>query len=159
MDRMSLVAAMVVAGLAAWAGPAAGDSLTPPALNCTALNCSALVLSGRINSHPENPLIASTWVGKIEAVSGTCLRLQVVTQEADLAMTVVAPDGLVFTNDSGGAGGCPTCPRVVVAAPKFGVHTVVIGRSGGTATEASFDLRVGRYSSGNPNCAQPTPGG
>ena len=134
--------------------------LAPGQQTCTTLNCGSLNLPGRINGHPTSPAIANPWVGQIGALAGGCMRFHVITQAHDLAMSVVAPNGQVFTNDSGGVAACPACPRVVVANSQNGYYTVVISQRSGVAVEANFLLRAGFYSSGNaPNCSSPTPAG
>jgi len=161
-SRASLLAGGLVA-LAASSpglGPAGADPLLPAPQTCTTLNCGSLLLPGRTNPHETTFPAASSvgWVAQVAGIAGNCLRLHVVTQTTDLAMSVVAPDGVVFTNDTGGVASCPACPRVVVAASRTGVYTMVLNNRTGTAVPASFQLRAGLYSSGNPNCAAPTTG-
>ncbi len=160
---------MLAGGLVALAasslglGPAVADPLLLLIQSCTTLNCGSLLLSGRTNPHETTiPAAWSVgWVAQVAAnftFSASCLRLHVVTQTADLAMSVVAPNGVVFTNDAGGVAACPACPRVVVASLRPGVYTVVLNNRTGAAIEAAFSLRAGRYNFGNPNCANPTAG-
>ena len=139
-------------------GPVLADPIVPLPQTCATLNCNSLLLPGRTNPHPEVPALSSGWVVQVVGVSGSCLRLHVVAQQADFAMSVVAPDGVVFTNDTGGVAPCPACPRVVVAASRTGAYTVVLNNRTGAATEAAFQLRAGLYNTGNPNCAAPTTG-
>lgn len=125
-------------------GPVLADPLLPTRQTCATLNCGSLLLPGRINPHETTaPPLSVGWVAQVAGISGNCLRLHVVTQTADLAMSVVAPDGVVFTNDIGGVASCPACLRVVVAASRIGVYTVVLNNRTGAATEASFQLRAG----------------
>jgi hypothetical protein len=78
----------------------------------------------------------------------------VIWETRDLTMTVVAPNGTVFTNDNGGVPACTACPRVVVGSAANGFYTVVIANKGAVTAEANFGLKVGLYNTGNRlNCA------
>lgn len=156
-------AIFVCANGAGFSRPSIADPLALPRQTCTTLNCGSLLLRGRINAHPSPPAfpaaIANSWVGQFAGVAASCLRFQVVAESRDLAMTVVAPNGTVFTNDSGGAAACRACPRVVVATAAKGFYTVAISNRNGAGLETSFTLRVGLFNAGNaPNCTGPTPG-
>jgi hypothetical protein len=156
--RSGLIA-LACSSIIGWNSPAFADPLVPTLQSCTTLNCGSLALPGRINAHPPNPKLANSWVGQFPGHAASCLRFQVVTENRDLAMTVVAPNGTVFTNDNGGVAACTACPRVVVAATTNGFYTLVVSNKGGVGLESSFQLRVGLYNSGNaPNCNAPTIG-
>jgi hypothetical protein len=118
---------------------------------CTALNCGSQpvrgVISGFVLANEGNP-----WNGQFILASGSCARFDVATQSADLEMTVVSPDGRMFTNDDFGN----LTPRVVIASPSSGVHTVVLNHFLGDSVNADFFMQVSQYNSGNPNCASPT---
>ena len=154
--RLGALAATLALGLAA---PAAADSLILTRQTCTTLNCGALALPARINAHPASPAIANSWVGQFSGSAASCLRFQVVSESTNLAMTVVGPQGTVYTNDNGGASACTQCPIVVVATALNGFYNVVVATRAGAGVEAAFTLRAGLYKSGNaPNCASPTVG-
>lgn len=141
------------------AAPAAADSLILAPQTCTTLNCGALTLPGRINGHPASPAIANTWNAQFAGQASSCLRFQLTSETTNLAMTVVGPQGTVYTNDNGGAVACTQCPIVVVGAAVSGFYNVVIATRAGTGVEAAFTLRAGLYNSGNaPNCTGATPG-
>jgi hypothetical protein len=148
--------------LAALAGAAVADPLALSRQTCTTLNCGALTLPGVINGHPTIPATATQWVGQFSGQASSCLRFQVTSTSPtrDLAMSVVAPDGTVFTNNNGGVAGCANCPKVVVGAAKNGFYTVVVAHAGALpAAETNFTLRAGLYNSRNaPNCNGPTTG-
>lgn len=149
-------AALVLAG-ALSVGESAADPLVPARQTCTTLNCGTLALPARINAHPASPALANTWVGQFAGQTASCFRFHVTTETRNLAMTVVAPNGVVFTNDDGGVPACRGCPRVVIATVLNGYYTVTISNRDGAAAETFFGLRVGLYNSGNsPNCASPT---
>lgn len=71
-------------------------------------------------------------------------------------MTVIGPDGTLYSNDNGAVAPCANCPKVVISALKNGVYTVVLGHRTGLPVEAAFDLRAGRYAASSINCAAPT---
>ena len=136
-------------------GVASADPLVPTLQTCTTINCGALVLPGRINAHPVAG-IASPWVNKIAAAGAGCLRLHVVSESADLAMTVVGPDGRLYTNDNGAVAPCAACPKIVIQSPVNGVYTIVLNQRTGAPVEASFRLHAGRYAAASSNCLSPT---
>jgi hypothetical protein len=149
--------AMAIAG----SGPAAVaqslDTVGTTAQKCTTLNCKSLEQTGQLNGYGGN---TNPWVTLLaKSPGGTdCLRVDVTQQSTDLAMSVVGPDGTVYTDDDSGS--CSLCPRVVVPKTAIGgTYTVVIGRYNGEAVEATFTLNSGKYKpASNPNCANPTPG-
>jgi hypothetical protein len=161
-SRFSRRAILAAGALAAATSVASADALLLGKHTCTTLNCGALSLPGIINGHPTTPPSAAQWVGQFSSQSASCLRFQVVSasQSRDLAMSVVAPDGTVFTDNNGGVTPCTTCPKVVVATAKNGYYTVIIAHAAGLpATETTFSLRAGLYNTGNlPNCGSPTAG-
>jgi hypothetical protein len=143
--------------LAVPAAPAFSHQLAPPQQTCTTLNCNVLELPGVINSHPPIPPIANQWVNQIAGLADSCMRFQVTAENRDLAMSVVARDGKIFTNDRGGDAACRQCPIVVIKSARNGFYTVVIAAANGEATEATFTLKAGLYNEGNsPNCDDPT---
>lgn len=157
LHHLALLATMC-ASVAGSVIPASADALVPAPQTCTTVNCNALTLPGRINGHPATPAPANSWVGQFAGKPSNCLRFQVTSETRDLAMTVVAPGGAVFTNDNGGVAACTACPRVVIAATTSGFFTATVANKDGAGVDASFTLRVGLYNAGNsPNCASPTP--
>jgi len=153
---ISISTIAVLLGAAALAAPASAAQLVPQRQTCTTLNCNALELPGQINSHLGN--LANPWVAQFAGQANSCLRFHVTAQSRDLAMSVVAPDGTVFTNNAGGAP-CPACPRVVITAVSTGFYTVVINTTTGAPAEGTFTLRAGAYNNNNAtNCANPTVG-
>jgi hypothetical protein len=153
---------LAVGALAAMMCAASADPLILAKQTCTTLNCGTLSLPGILNGHPTVPPSATQWVGQFSGQAASCLRFQVVSasQSHDLAMSVVAPDGIVFTNNNGGVAPCTTCPKVVIAAAKNGYYTVIVAHAAsGAGTETTFSLRAGLYNTANaPNCTGPTAG-
>jgi hypothetical protein len=143
------------------------DGVVIPSQTCTTINCNALVLNGRVNGFARpnssagataNPWVASFNPGPITGLG--CLRFAVTAEQDDLAMAVVGPTHVIYTNDDSGCkNGSSLCPRVVVRSLSAGFYTVVLNHVGGASIESNFTLNVGRYSKNtNPNCAGATAG-
>jgi hypothetical protein len=83
--------------------------------------------------------------------------VEIVSQQADLEIAVVAPDGTIFRNDDTGLGPCPTCPLVKIGnTPNQGWYTVHVAQFAGGADFSNFTLFHGQYELNNANCATPT---
>jgi len=137
----------------------AQDGVVLPLQTCTTANCSPVNIPARLNG---NGTSSETWVMTFlatTAAADTCLRFAVINASVNLEMSVVTPDGRVFTNDNVGSGTCTHCPRVVISSiGDKGYFTVVINHRLGQSMEGGFALRAGQYKSlSNPNCASPTP--
>jgi hypothetical protein len=154
---LTLMLAICMAGSGSAAFAQSLDTVGSTAQKCTTLNCKSLQQTGQLNGYGGN---TNPWVELLaKSPGGTdCLRVDVTQQSTDLAMSVVGPDGTVYTDDDGGS--CSLCPRVVVPKTAIGgIYTVVIGRFDGSAIESSFTVNSGKYKpASNPNCANPTPG-
>ena len=119
---------------------------------CSTTNCSSLRLPGTVFS--SGGVAANAWVANVFAQPRECMRLEVVSQDADLEMVVVAPNGSVFRDDDGGIG---TRPLVRIAStPNNGWYTVHLASFSGAAVNANFTLLYGRYTGGNSNCSGAT---
>lgn len=157
----ALVCAMTILGVVSANPVAATDGVNIGFKTCTKVNCQAVAVAGQVNGLESG--VSNPWVGTFLGKRGTppdgrCIRFDVHSATADLEMTVVAPDGQLFTNDDKGGSTCPSCPRVVVATVNDdGFYTVVINHWAGTSIEAGFNLRVRSYPAGNINCNGPTP--
>jgi hypothetical protein len=161
--RVPLIAA-AAASVALWVqSPAIAQSLDPivPSVEkCKQIGCNdSALITGRINGFGT---LSNPWVGLFAAGDPAehrpeCLRVEVEQSNADLAITVIAPDGAVFTDDDSGS--CSRCPLVVIdGIVQNAAFTVVVNSFSGSPIEENFVLRVGRYRpAGNPNCANPTP--
>lgn len=123
----------------------------PSTSTCNGRNCSAVELGGTV---PGFLASAMPWVIQVYATERECLRLEVTSQEADLEMRVVAPDGSkTWLNDDSTLAPCPLCPLVTVNPTRQnGWYTVHIGEFGGTSVQANFTFAYGRYNRNNPNC-------
>lgn len=157
MKRLTMVGVYltVVLGLSIVGGPVWATNMMEPLNTCTITNCSSRPVDGSVTQFGPT---AQPWVGEFFAGAGECLRLDVLSQGADLEMVVVAPNGTVFRNDDKGVG-CVLCSLVKVGStPNNGWYTVRLSHFAGTAVGANFSMQYGRYNSGNPNCASPTPG-
>lgn len=146
------------AGMALTAPPSAlaEDPINIRINTCTTLNCGSDIITGRFNAQgtQSNPWVGLFW---LEAGSSYCARLQIDKQSLNTEMSVVSPNGSVYTSDNGG-GTCSFCPRVVISPVSLrGAYTVVINQYLGSAVEGGFRLRASQYALGNPNCSSPTP--
>lgn len=153
MRRLKLPILSATAAMMLGSGPisASTEIFDDTTSNCAGANCSSLRLPGTVLGFGPS---ASAWVANVFASPGNCVRLEVISQGADLETTVVAPNGTVFRDDDSGVG---TQPLVRIAsAPNNGWYTVHISHFAGTAVDTNFTLLYGRYSAGNPNCAPAT---
>jgi hypothetical protein len=154
INRMQLCTAFAVAAFSGMTIPATASEIFDPSVStCTGADCSSVQIGGTVtnpsnNNHP--------WVINTFAAAGECVRLRVLSQAADLEMTVVSPDGSVFRNDDGGLAPCALCSLVKFVAPSRGWYTVQVSHFGGTPTYSDLQLAYGRYNGANPNCASPT---
>jgi hypothetical protein len=113
-----------------------------------------VVLGGAVLSYSGGG--PNRWNQEVYATVGECVRLDVVTESVDMNMTVTAPDGRVYFNEDKGPSN--KRPRVEIAsAPNTGWYNVSVGPSSGASGDARFAMSYGRYSAGNPNCANATP--
>lgn len=154
--RTVLFAAGAIMALAAPSSARADDPINIRINTCTTLNCGSEIIVGRFNAQgtASNPWVGLLW---LEAGSSYCARLQIDKQSLNTEMSVVGPDGRVYTSDNGG-GTCSFCPRVVISPVGLrGAYTVVINQYSGAAVEGGFRLRASQYNLGNPNCSSPTP--
>jgi hypothetical protein len=124
---------------------------------CTGNNCSSLRIPGTVFAFGGS---AGQFVLSVFAARGECVRFDLTSPPhpaPDMELVIIAPDGSVFRNDDRN-GALDRRPLVKIAsAPQNGWYTVRIGQFAGAATETNVVLLYGRYSSGNPNCAGPTP--
>ena len=140
-------AALAVCVFGASEAIAGGEIFAPPN--------QAVTLGGTITSLGTS--VAGKWVAEVFAGAGECLRVQVLTQFADLEAVVVAPDGTVFRNDDTN-GAANRRPLVKIqGTPDSGWYTVSIGVYNGDAKSGNFTVSYGRYYLPNANCNNPTP--
>jgi hypothetical protein len=150
-----ILSAIAVLVLGPGSGSAGTEIFDDTPSTCTnEPNCDSLRIPGSvfsINGH------AKPWVVNIFADDGQCLRLDVISQDTDLRIVAVAPNGQVFQNDDRDP---PTDLRPLVTidpAPRMGYYTVHIAHFDGEAVEADFVLLHGLYNSGNAaNCVPAT---
>jgi hypothetical protein len=147
---LGLPAVLMLGARPVSAGPLVFDNSVS---GCTGNNCSSLTLPGSVLAFGPS---AASFVIEAFATSGQCMRLDVTSQDVDLEIVAVAPNGQVFRNDDqGGAGGLRPLVKID-ATPNNGWYTVQVQQFAGSAVGANFVLRYGRYNTGNPNCATPT---
>ena len=127
----------------------ATEIFDPSFASCTGINCSSIVIGGVVNAFANSP---KPWTAEIRATSGRCLRLDVTTQQADLEIVAVAPNGNVYRNDDTNG----LMPVVKINNTATGFYTVQIAQYAGSVTEGTFQLAFGVYNLNNPNCAPAT---
>jgi hypothetical protein len=133
--------------------PQATQIFDPFPSSCTSTNCSQIVIGGTVNAFNQT---AGPWTAEIFAPTNGCLRLQGLTQNADLEITAVSPGGVVFRNDDSGLLPCPLCPLVKINGTQNGWYTVSVSHFAGSPVQENFTLSFGQYNVNNPNCSLPT---
>ena len=94
---------------------------------------------------------------QVFGAAGECLRLDVASQDIDLEVLVLSPDGTLWWNDDR-IPGVDRKPLVKISnTPRRGWYTVHISHYDGLPRYSNFVLNYGRYSAANLNCASPTP--
>ncbi len=139
-------------GVSAWAAFAAsnaawaGAQLESTRSTCAPINCAGMTLRG---IHQVN----EPFMVQVFARAGECLRLDVSTQTADLAMVIIAPS-VNFGQVSDDRDVGDTRPLLALdVLPWTGWYTVLVSPFDVDQTTARFTLEYGRYPGGNANCA------
>jgi hypothetical protein len=134
----------LAASNAAWAGGQVESTRS----TCSPINCAGMTMRG---IHQVN----EPFVIQVFARAGECLRLDVSTQTADMALLVVAPS-VNFGQISDDRDVGDTRPLLALdALPWTGWYTVAVSPFDVDQATARFTLEYGRYPGGNPNCAPP----
>jgi hypothetical protein len=127
----------------------AGSIVEAFAATCTGINCAGLTIRG-IHQRTEPFLL------QVFASEGECLRLDVDGQSDDTAMLLATPSvnfGVV-SDDRDGVGGDLRPLIMVDPVPWTGWYTVAVSYFDFDNRRVKFNLKYGRYPSGNPNCTQ-----
>lgn len=119
-----------------------------------AINGSSLRIPGTVLSFGPS---AGNFDINVFAGAGECVRLDVISQNTDLEMVVVAPNGTVFRNDDRAGGDLRPLIKMNPTSNN-GWYTVHLARFDGAAVSTNFVLLYGRYNRDNANCAAPTTG-
>jgi hypothetical protein len=135
----------------------AGDDILDETVgSCTGNNCSSLRLPGATLALGNS--FTNTWTINALARLGECVRFDLIqppSPSPDMEIIVVAPNGQVFRNDDRSL--TDRRPLVKIGmAPIDGWYRVVVTQFAGTPTETTTAMLYGRYTAGNPNCANPT---
>ena len=138
--------------LLAYGLASATNLFDPTVSSTTVLDGSSIELDGTLHDTNGNP---APWVAELYAGVGECVRLFVTTTAFDAKLTVIAPNGTVYRDDDGGGSLRPLVK--IASAPVQGWYTVQVAHWAGQPQNANFTLLYGRYTAGNPNCANPTP--
>jgi hypothetical protein len=127
----------------------------PTVGTCTGANCDSIELGGRLSGTNGQ---AGPWTIEVLAGLNECIRLQVLTSnDADVEMVAISPNGQFYRNDDGLAGSCTKCPLLKFQAPSRGNYSVSISHRAGVAKDVKFRFAYGRYPAGNANCNNPNP--
>jgi len=121
---------------------------------CTGINCSSLRIPGTVLNFAPS---AGNWDINVFAGANECVRLDVISQDTDLEMVVVAPNGTLFRNDDRTSTDLRPLIKMTPTSNN-GWYTVHLARFNGSAVNGNFVLLYGRYNRNNPNCAAPTAG-
>lgn len=142
-----VLGAMVIVPAMAWAGSQVFDSQN----TCTAANCSSMTINGTYQFDAFNN--ANPFTLQVFSSGGECLRINMSSQGTDLESVLVSPSGLTWRDDDGGAG---VLPLIRANTDVRGWYNLSISRFNGGGPQADFTVNIGRYNSGNPNCAGAT---
>ena len=127
----------------------AGSIVEAFASSCTGINCAGLTIRG-VHQRTEPFLL------QVFASEGECLRLDVDGQSDDTAMLLITPSvNFAALSDDRDFDGEDFRPLIAVdPVPWTGWYTVVVSYFDLDNRRVKFNLKYGRYPSGNPNCAQ-----
>ncbi len=152
--RTASVATLVLGGLLASTGPAvAGFELYTDQSTTTVIDGFSKLYRGAYERNANNTQ-AIPFTIQVFSSGNECLRLSVVSQASDLETVLIGPEGTTWRDDDGGGS---FLPLIQANTPIQGWYTVHISSFNGSGAASLFTLRYGRYNSGNPNCATPTP--
>lgn len=136
--------------LPAWAG----TQLFDPQNTSTGINSNSQLFQG-ISQRNSTNTQGIPFTAQVYSPGGECVRLEVTDQGAqDLEIVLVSPTGLVWRDDDGAGN---NRPLVKANTDADGWYTVHVSQFAGDCCATIFQLRYGRYNSGNPNCGSPTP--
>ena len=149
---VAVAPALTLAAGAAWAGPQVIDLFvdTTDVIN---LNTQKIrgqyVVAQSGNSQP--------FFIQVFADVGECMRVDVETQQGDLELVVVSPNGTVWRNDDRD-GALDRRPLVKIPfTTAKGFYTVQVSAFDGGLETLEFRLKYGRFNVGSENCAGGTP--
>ncbi|MBC8121311.1 MAG: hypothetical protein H7Y22_05665 [Gemmatimonadaceae bacterium] len=152
----SILAATLAAG-DAWAG---SHQIDPVRDTCTQLNCGSVAILGTysrndIDTSSTNNFRADPFVTQLYGDTGECLRLDTISQTADMEIVLVSPDGTIWRNNDRSNS---TLPLVVANTTTKGWYTLQVHHyTGGDTGDDNFVVNYGRYNTGNSgNCSSTT---
>lgn len=147
--RLFLLPLIVVGTFLSGKASATTNLYDPSVSSSTVIDNSAVQLDGTLHDTNNN---TNPWVIQVYSTAGQCLRVFVTSTNFDSRLTVVAPNGFVYSDDDNYDN--VSRPLVKIAnAPISGWYTVQVSHYSGAPINANFTLKYGRYTSGNPNCA------
>ena len=151
----ALAATIVSASLAPTPAHAGSLLSNVPQSTCTGINCGGFRFGGTYQFDQFNQ--ADPFVTQVYTGNGECLRIDVLSEETDLELTLIGPDGKVWRNDDRSDPSFDNRPLLKVQnTGATGWFVLQVARYNGTGPGANFTAAYGRYNVGNPNCATPT---
>jgi hypothetical protein len=138
-----VIAAASISTNLAWAG----SNVEAFSSSCTGINCAGLTIRG---VHQRN----EPFLLQVFATEGECLRVDVDGQSDDTAMLLAAPSvNFAAVSDDRDFEGGDLRPLITVdPVPGTGWYTVMVSFFDLDDLRVKFNLKYGRYPSGNPNC-------
>jgi hypothetical protein len=129
----------------------AGSQIFDDRDTCTGINCNSDSINGTY-------LLASTnsqpFILQVYSSGNECVRLDVTSQGTDLEMVLVSPNGTVWRNDDRAGSLLPLIKANTFGQGWYTLQVAHFNAFGGPSS--NFNLRYGRYNSGNPNCSGAT---
>jgi hypothetical protein len=147
MIRLSAISAAVLLGLSL---PAAASQLVDALSSATGINAAATLLTGTISAGRTSGSFAQNaeaWTAEVYASAGSCLRLQINTQGADLAMGVASPSPMNYYYDDDSAGSFRPVVKIDPA-PYSGWYSVNIAHYAGQPVYSDFSCSSGGTTAG-----------
>jgi hypothetical protein len=140
---------MIAAALISTSPARAGSIVEAFAATCAGINCAGLTIRG-VHQRTEPFLL------QVFASEGECLRLDIDGQSDDTTMLLATPSvNFGVVNDDRDFDGGDFRPLITVdPVPWSGWYTVAVSYFDLDNRRVKFNLKYGRYPSGNPNCAQ-----
>jgi hypothetical protein len=132
----------------------AGSQFFDPINTCTTLTCQSSTFRG---TYENINGLQQPFIAQLFAQPNECVRIEVTSQQTDLEMVLVSPDGTFWRDDNGGEGQEPLIKAVTAGEPD-GWYTLQISHfaANGPSGGSDFTFRYGRYNPDNPNCSGAT---
>jgi hypothetical protein len=141
-----LVTGIFVATIAAspaWSGP-----------NVFANFGETLTLNGTVGNEAGNAPNADPFTLGVFSSGNECLRIAVISQDADLEATLVAPGGRIWQDDDSNGSFRPLIKAITP--PVRGWYELAVSQFAGTVVHANFTFQISRFLTTDSRCNPPT---